>query len=74
MMYIGILASHLKLFFREHCRINANVSKRQNRVDQCSVGEDDLSSQRSVLQRPAKRKDISWLFLVLTNDLNNHDR
>ena len=33
-MYIGILASHLKLLFRERCRINANVSKRQYSADQ----------------------------------------
>ena len=34
MMYVGILASPLKLFFREHCRISANVSMRQNSADQ----------------------------------------
>ena len=34
MMYIGILASPLKLSFREHCRISAIVSMRQNSADQ----------------------------------------
>ena len=34
MMYIGILASLLKILYRDHCRINAIVSKCQNSADQ----------------------------------------
>ena len=44
-MYIGILASHLKLLFRERCRINANVSKRQYSADQ---SKNKLFSWRNV--------------------------